>query len=136
MDNLSAIIRIANSGMYAQGTRMRVISENVANAQTTGTTPGSDAYRRKTISFEEMIDQHTGASVVGVKDIGKDMSEFPLKYDPTQPAANNKGYVKMPNVNMMIEMADHKEAQRSYEANMNMLDAGRRMKSLAIEMLK
>ena len=123
--------------MHAQQARLRIISENVANAESTGSTPGGDPYRRKTISFEEMIDRKTGAAQVAVKEISKDRSDFPLRYDPTHPAANPEtGYVKQPNVNTLIEIQDMKEASRSYEANMNMLDTGRKMKTATIDLLK
>jgi flagellar basal-body rod protein FlgC len=136
MDNLLSIMKISGSGMHAQGTRLKVVSENVANAQSTGSTPGSDPYRRKTVTFDEMIDRDTGASLVEVDKIGRDMSEFNLKYDPNHPAANAEGYVKMPNLNTLIEMSDMREATRSYEANLNMLDTGRRMYNQTLELLK
>lgn len=136
MDPLKSIMQIAGSGMMAQGERLKVISENVANANSTGSTPGADPYRRKTISFDEMVDRSSGATMVKVDDIGRDMSDFKKTYDPQHPAADQMGYVKMPNVSTLIEMSDMREASRSYEANMNMLDTGRRMKSQTIDLLK
>jgi len=136
MDSLRAIMQTAASGMHAQGRRLEVISENVANADSTGNTPGADPYRRKTISFSEMVDRNSGANLVTVDKVGRDMGEFDLRYDPQHPAANAQGYVKMPNVNTLIEMSDMREASRSYEANMNMLDTGRRMRSQTIDLLK
>ncbi len=136
MDPLQSIARIAASGMRAQGERLRVISENVANADSTGATPGSDPYRRKTITFGSMVDQATGADMVKVTDVGRDMSQFTLKYDPGNPAANGQGFVKMPNVNPIIEMSNMREASRSYEANINMLADSRKMENQTIDLLK
>ena len=136
MDNLSAIAKIAASGMTAQTTRLRVVSENVANADSTGTTPGADPYRRKTISFTEMLDRETGATGVKVDDVRRDRSDFVLDYDPSHPAADAKGYVKRPNVDPILEMANMREASRSYEANMNLFEAGRRMRGQILDLLK
>jgi flagellar basal-body rod protein FlgC len=136
MDPLRSILQTSASGMHAQGRRLEVISENIANADSTGNTPGADPYRRKTISFGEMVDRHSGANMVNVDKIGRDNSDFNLKYDPAHPAANTDGYVKMPNVNTLVEMSDMREASRSYEANMNMLDTGRRMRAQTIDLLK
>ena len=136
MDPLRSILQTSASGMHAQGRRLEVISENIANADSTGNTPGADPYRRKTVSFGEMVDRHSGANMVSVDRIGRDMSDFTLKHDPAHPAANAQGYVKMPNVNTLVEMSDMREASRSYEANMNMLDTGRRMRAQTIDLLK
>ncbi len=136
MDPLKSIMQISGSGMMAQGERLKVISENVANAKSTGSTPGADPYQRKTISFDEMVDRSSGASMVKVDKVGRDKSDFSLEYDPQHPAANPQGYVKMPNVNTLVEMSDMREASRSYEANLNMLDSGRRMTSQTIDLLK
>ena len=136
MDPLSSIARIAASGMTAQTARLRVISENVANADSTGTTPGADPFRRKTISFAEMLDRDGGASLVEVDRIGRDRSDFRLDHDPAHPAADENGYVKRPNVDPVIEMANMREASRNYEANMNMFEAGRRMRGQMLDLLK
>jgi flagellar basal-body rod protein FlgC len=136
MSTLDSIMSIAASGMHAQGKRLQVIAENVANAETTGNTPGADPYRRKLITFEEVFDEVTGANRVGIAEISKDQSPFDLEYDPAHPAADASGMVKIPNVNTFLEMANMREASRSYEANMNVLDAGRRMRSQIIDMLK
>lgn len=135
-DTLSSISRIAASGMKAQGQRMQIISENLANAESTSQTPGGDPYRRKTIAFGSYLDRSLGAELVDVKNVGRDMSEFRLTYDPGHPAADGQGYVKKPNVNTLIEMADMREASRSYEANLNMLDTGRQMKSKTLDILR
>ncbi len=137
MDNLTAIMQISGSGMHAQQSRINIIAQNVANANSTGSTPGAEPYRRQTISFEEMVDRKTGAALVKVKSIDEDQSEFAKKYEPTHPAADpNTGYVLYPNVNSLIEVMDSKEASRSYEANLNMFDTGRKMKSATIDLLK
>lgn len=136
MDPLQSIAKIAASGMTAQTARLRVISENVANADSTGTTPGADPFRRKTISFSEMLDGSDGATLVEVERIGRDPSGFRLDYDPAHPAADETGYVKRPNVDPIIEMANMREASRNYEANMNMFEAGRRMRGQMLDLLK
>ncbi|MEI4485501.1 flagellar basal body rod protein FlgC [Frigidibacter sp. MR17.14] len=135
MDPLSSISKIASSGIRAQSERLRVVAENVANADSTGDAPGVDPYRRKTISFEEMVDGDTGDSRVEISDIGRDRSDFTLRYDPNHPAANEEGYVKMPNVNPLMEMGDMREASRSYEANLNMLETAREMRAQIIDLL-
>ncbi|MFQ3253006.1 MAG: flagellar basal-body rod protein FlgC [Loktanella salsilacus] len=136
MDPLQSIARIAASGMTAQTARLRVISENVANADSTGATPGDDPFRRKTISFSQMVDRDSGATLVEVDRIGRDQSDFRLDYDPSHPAADETGYVKRPNVDPIIEMANMREASRNYEANMNMFEAGRRMRGQMLDLLK
>ena len=136
MDPLQSVTVIAASGMRAQSERLRVVSENVANADSTGNAPGADPYRRKTISFGEMVDDATGAAMVKVTEVGRDMTDFETKYDPGNPAANADGFVKMPNVNPIIEMSNLREASRSYEANINMLDTGRKMQLQMIDLLK
>lgn len=136
MDPLKSIATIAASGMRAQGERLRIVSENVANADSRGTKPGEDPYRRKTIAFSELIDSNDGYSMVKVADIGRDQSAFDLEYDPGHPAANEQGFVKVSNVNPILEMSNMREAARSYEANMNMFETGRRMRSQMIDLLK
>ena len=136
MDSLSSIAKIAASGMTAQTARLRVISENIANADSTGTTPGADAFRRKTISFSELVDRENGASLVEVDRIGRDQSPFRLEFNPSHPAADETGYVKSPNIDPIIEMANMREASRNYEANMNMFEAGRRMRGQMLDLLK
>ena len=136
MESLKSILSIASSGMRAQGERIKVISENVANANSLGSTSGEDPYRRKTISFVEMVDRKSGASLVDFKDVGRDQSDFKQIYDPSHPAADETGYVKGTNVNPLIEMANMREASRSYEANLNMFEAGRRMRNQLIDLLK
>ncbi|WP_212522784.1 flagellar basal body rod protein FlgC [Actibacterium sp. MT2.3-13A] len=136
MDPLKSISSIAASGMLAQGERLKIVSENVANADSRGTVPGEDPYRRKTISFAEVLDRETGASMVQVSRVGRDDTPFAMVHDPSHPAADENGFVKTPNVNPLLEMANMREASRSYEANMNMFEAGRRMRSQMIDLLK
>jgi len=133
---LNKALSISASGMDAQTTRLRVIAENLANEDTTGSSPGADAYRRKTVTFGNQMDQATGAQLVTVTNIGQDMSDLPLRYDPSNPAANADGYVKVPNVNSFVEMMDMRDAERSYEANLAVMQTTRSMLSRAIDLLK
>ena len=126
---------VAASALRAQQSRMRVIAENIANANSTATTPGGDPYRRKTVSFETLLDAKTGAETVALQGVGRDQSAFRLSHDPAHPAADANGYVKLPNVQPLIEMANMREASRSYEANLNMVETGRRMNSQIIDLL-
>ncbi len=134
--NLSVSADIAVSGMKAQAERLRVISENMANADSVGIRPGEDPYRRQVVTFKNYIDKETGAQMVKVDKVVPDKSAFQMKYMPNHPAANAQGYVAMPNVNPLIEMMDMKEAQRSYEANMSMMQTARDMNSSILDVLK
>src|SRR5574340_14652 len=116
--DLSKALAISARGMDAQGTRLRVIAENLTNRDTTGASPGADAFRRKTITFENRLDRSLGVEAVRVKENGKDKSVLPMRYDPSHPAANADGYVKVSNVNSFVEVMDLREAQRSYNANL------------------
>jgi flagellar basal-body rod protein FlgC len=129
-------IAVAASGLRAQAGRMRVIAENIANADSTAQKPGTDPYRRKIPTFRSEVDRALQAHVVGLGKVSTDKSEFRLKYEPSHPAADANGYVKYPNVNALVEMADMREAQRSYEANLNVIGATRRMIQRTIEILK
>ncbi|AKI02159.1 flagellar basal-body rod protein FlgC [Hoeflea sp. IMCC20628] len=136
VDPLSLASRIASSGLDVQETRMRILSENLANSQSTGDTPGSDAYRRKTISFSWELDRAIGASSAKVSKIDYDSSEFAIEYDPGNPAADSKGMVKLPNVNVLIELADMREANRTYEANLQTVKQTRELVSMTIDLLR
>ncbi len=127
---------IAASGMQAQSGRMRVLAENIANSQSTATTPDGEPYRRQIVTFKSELDRELGARVVSVGKTIQDQSDFKLKYLPGHPAADENGYVQMPNVNGLVESMDMKEAQRSYEANLNMIQVSRRMLSQTIELLR
>jgi flagellar basal-body rod protein FlgC len=136
IDPLRAATQIAGAGLDAQSTRLRVVSENLANAQSTGTAAGADPYQRKTVTFQGEFDRLLGASRVAVKSIGNDPTPFEVEYDPGNPAADEDGNVKMPNVNMMIEMADMREATRSYEANLQMVKQVRTMTTMMLDLLR
>ena len=136
IDPLQAAFSIAASGMSANSARLRVTSENIANAQSTGQTPGADPYRRKTISFENAMDEVSGADVVKVSSIGIDPTPFNLQLDPGNPAADGKGFVKIPNVNLLMEMGDMREANRSYEANLQVIKQSNALLSMTIGLLK
>ncbi|MDZ7875746.1 MAG: flagellar basal body rod protein FlgC [Rhizobium sp.] len=135
-DPLMATLRVAGSGLEAQSTRLRIVSENIANARTTGDTPGADPYRRKTITFGAELDRVTGAQTVEVKKLGVDQSDFIAEFDPGNPAADERGIVKMPNVNILIEMADMRESNRTYEANLQTIKQTREMLSQTIALLR
>ena len=134
--DLSKALMISARGMDAQTTRLRVIAENLANQDTTGDVPGADPYRRKTVSFEQKLDASVGTATVRVKQIGIDKSEFPKRYDPSHPAADTQGYVHTPNVNSFVEVMDMREAQRSFSANLNVMQVTRSMLSRAVDLLK
>lgn len=136
MDPLLAIMRTASSGLQSQTTRLKVVSENLANMDTTGTTPGADPYRRKLVTFAQTLDEATGAQTVSVERIIRDQKPFRTEYDPGNPAADATGYVKRPNVEMMVEMADMRDASRSYEANLQMIKQARDMSALMVDLLK
>jgi flagellar basal-body rod protein FlgC len=129
-------ITIAASGLRAQAGRMRIISENIANADSTATDAKSDPYRRKIPTFRAEMDRTMGAQVVDLGRVAADQSAFRTKYQPGHPAADANGNVKYPNVNSLVEMTDMREAQRSYEANVNVISATRRMIQRTIEILK
>ena len=136
MDPLNASLTVAGSGLQAQSTRLRVVSENMANAQSTGKIAGSDPYQRKTISFGEELDRATGARLVRVKDIGVDSTAFNVQRDPGNPAADFNGDVKLPNVNLLTELADMREANRAYEANLQVMKQSRDLLSMTVDLLK
>jgi len=129
-------LAIAASGLRAQAGRMRIISENIANADSTPSSPGTDPYRRKVPTFRAEFDRSVGAQLVELGKVQTDQSEFRLKYEPGHPSADKDGNVKYPNVKTLVEMADMREAQRSYEANINVVTATRRMLQRTIDILK
>ncbi|RUM97549.1 flagellar basal body rod protein FlgC [Pseudaminobacter arsenicus] len=136
MDALSATLKVAASGLTAQSERLRIVSENLANAQSTGNTPGADPYQRKTIVFSAELDRALGASTVDVAAINRDPAAFPLEFLPGHEAADETGYVKMPNVNVLVEMADMTEANRSYEANLQVVKQARDLISMTIDLMR
>lgn len=124
------------SGMKAQSARIKVITENIANSDTTGLSPDQDPYRRKTVFFEQQPDKKTGANVVKIKKIGVDNSEFKTVYQPNHPAANADGYVKYPNVDKMLEAMDLREAQRNYEANVSAITITKGMMDRSLDLMR
>ncbi len=135
MDFLRSIA-IAASGLRAQAGRMRVISENIANADSVAQTPGGDPYRRRVPTFTSQLDRQLEARVVALGPVRTDPSEFKIKYEPGNPAADATGNVKYPNVNPLIEMTDMRDAQRSYEANVNIVSATRTMIQRTLDILR
>jgi flagellar basal-body rod protein FlgC len=135
-DPLQTSLRIAASGLQAQSMRLRVVSENIANAESTGPSAGADPYLRKTVSFESQVDRGSGANLVEIKSIGVDQAPFKLERDPGNPAADANGMVKMPNVNVLIELADMREANRSYEANLQVAKQSADMLSMTVTLMK
>ena len=129
-------LAVAASGMKAQSGRMRVISENIANADSTAVKAGGDPYRRRIPTFQRHFDRALEANVVDLGRVATDRTAFRTKYDPGNPAADAKGEVKMPNVNALIETMDMREAQRSYEANLNLITTTRRMISRTLDILR
>lgn len=136
MDNSTETMQIAAAGLRAQAARMRIIAENLANASSTGRTPDEDPYRRQVPVFDAEIDRMTGLELVRMDDAVPDNAEFRLVHEPGHPAANADGYVRYPNVSSLVELMDMKEAQRSYEANMNMVENSRRMMERTLDLLR
>ncbi len=134
--DLNKALDISARGMDVQTTRLRVIAENLANQDTTGTSPEALPYRRKTVVFGNQMDAALGTDLVRVRRVGEDKSELPLRFDPSHPAANSQGYVRTPNVNSFVEVMDMREAQRSYNANLAVMQTTRGMLARVIEMLK
>lgn len=136
LDPLQASLRTAASAMDAQAMRIRIVTENIANAQSTGATPGADPYQRKTISFAGELDRVSGAPTVRVRKVGVDNSPFKVELDPGNPAADEEGFVKLPNVDVLVEMTDMREANRSYEANLQVARQAGEMMSMTVNLLK
>ena len=134
--DLFKTLRISASGLKAESERMRVVAENLANADTISDKPGGEPYRRKLITFRNALDRVLGANLVKVGGVVADKSDFDKKYDPGNPAADAKGYVLTSNVKPLIEMMDMREAQRSYEANLSVVDASRTMLLRTIDVLR
>ena len=136
MDDILKTLRISSSGMKVQGERLRVISENIANADSLPTDQNTRPYRRKTITFKNAFDRAIGLDTVRVDKVRPDMSDFKMRYMPGHPAADGDGYVQAPNVSTMIEMMDMREAQRSYEANLNVIKSSKSMLTSTIDILR
>jgi flagellar basal-body rod protein FlgC len=136
IDPLQSSLRIAGAGLEAQSVRMRIISENIANSQSTGDTPGADPYARQTVSFDNVIDRTTGAPMVRVRTIGVDDTPFKVEHDPGNPAADAAGFVKLPNVDVLTELADMREANRTYEANLQVAKQSAELLGETVNLLK
>ncbi|MBL4721320.1 MAG: flagellar basal body rod protein FlgC [Alphaproteobacteria bacterium] len=134
--DLQTSMMISAAGMRSQGQRVKVIAENIANANSTANTPGGDPYRRQVVTFKSVFDRELNADIVRIDKIRPDNSEFNLVYDPVHPASGPNGYYKKPNVQSLVEMVDMREAQRSYEANVNMVDTARKMLMSTINLLR
>jgi flagellar basal-body rod protein FlgC len=135
-DPFIASAKAATNGLFAQSTRMRVLSENIANAETTGKTPGADPYQRKTISFRSVVDEAEGVDMVDVDEISRDKTPFRTEYMPGHPAADDKGNVKVPNVDMLVELADMREASRAYTANTQVIKQVRELVNMTIDLMR
>ena len=137
MSNVMNALDISAAGMRVQGDRMRVTAENIANADTAANTPNADPYRRKTVTFKNVMDRQKGVDIVKVDKILEDKSDdFRLKYQPSHPGADENGYIRLPNINTLVESMDMREAQRSYEANLGMLGIARSMINRTIDIIK
>ncbi|ACT58255.1 flagellar basal body rod protein FlgC [Hirschia baltica] len=134
--DLMSAMSSAASGLRAQTVRIRVSAENLANANSTGDTPGADPYQRKVPVFKNYLDRESGAERVKVSGVHNDTAPFTVKFDPTHPAADEGGMVKYSNVSALVEMTDMREAQRAYEANLNVVEASRSMLLAAVDILK
>ena len=136
MADLESASAIAASGLKVQAARMRVISENMANADSTSPTAGGDPYRRRSLAFKAYMDKEMGGEGVKVFGTRSDPTPFRVKFDPANPGAGPDGFVKLPNVDPMIELVDMREAQRSYEANLNMIESARSMRRSTLDLLR
>lgn len=136
MSDFLSSLKIAATGLHAQNARMRVIAENIANADSAGKTPTEEPYRRRIPTFKAVMDDEIGGKVVEIGKLAYDMSDYNLRYEPGHPAADDKGYVKYPNVNSLIESMDMREAQRTYEANLNVVTVTRQMLGQTINILR
>jgi flagellar basal-body rod protein FlgC len=134
--SLNNAIDTAASAMKAQSERIKVVTENIANVDTTGISPDEDPYRRKNIFFENVQDKKTGANLLRVRKIGEDQSEFKKEYNPNHPAADAEGYIRTPNVDRTLESVDLRDAQRSYEANLSAIETSRGMTDRALDLMR
>ena len=133
---LEDAIKIAGAGMRAQGRRVHIASQNLANADSLATRPGAEPYQRQTVSFKEALDRESGLNLVDINRYGVDPSPFEKRFDPGHPAADDAGYVMLPNVKPLVELMDMREAQRSYEANLNAMSLTRSMVKQTLDLLK
>jgi flagellar basal-body rod protein FlgC len=136
MNDFLSSLKVAATGLHAQNARMRVIAENIANADSAGKTPGEDPYRRRIPTFKAVMDNEVGGKIVEVGRLAYDMSDFQSRFEPGHPAADERGYVKYPNINTLVETMDMREAQRTYEANLNVITVTRQMLGSTINILR
>ena len=136
MSDFMSSLKIAASGLHAQNARMRVIAENIANADSAGKTPEEEPYRRRIPTFKAVMDEEAGGQVPQIGRLSYDQSDFNMRFEPGHPAADEKGYVRYPNVNSLIETMDMREAQRTYEANLNVVTVTRQMLGQTINILR
>lgn len=136
MAGLVDTLHIAAAGMQAEGGRLRIVAENIANANATGATPGAEPYRRKLVLFENVLNRELGIKTVQITKRTYDMSEFEKKYEPNHPAADEQGYVLYPNVTPLVEMMDMREARRAYEANINVVESSKAMLTQTLNLLR
>jgi flagellar basal-body rod protein FlgC len=136
MADFLSSLKIAASGLHAQNARMMVIAENIANADSAGKTPTDQPYRRRIPTFQAVMDDDAGGETVKIGKVALDMSDFQSRYEPGHPAADARGYVKYPNVDPLVEAMDMREAQRTYEANLNVVTVTRQMLGRTIDILK
>ncbi|MGJ8527654.1 flagellar basal body rod protein FlgC [Maritalea sp.] len=129
-------LKIAATGLHAQSARMRIIAENMANSSSAAKEPGADPYRRRVPTFQAVYNRDLSAHEVKIGKVGYDMSDFQSRYEPGHPAANERGYVLYPNVNSLIETMDMREAQRTYEANLNVISTSRAMLGGTLDILR
>jgi flagellar basal-body rod protein FlgC len=134
--DFSSSLRIAATGLHAQTARMRVIAENIANADSAGKAPGDEPYRRRIPTFESHFDKDIGGRTVEIGNLAYDSSDFSSRYEPGHPAADASGYVQYPNVNTLVESMDMREAQRTYEANLNVVTVTRQMLGRTLDLLR
>lgn len=134
--DISKVFHIAAAGMNAQSSRLRVVSENIANSNTLADTPAGEPYRRKLVTFANVLDTELGINKVEVSDVTTDRGKLAKRYEPSHPAADEEGFVTVPNVNPMIEMMDLRQAQRAYEANLSVIEVSRGMVQNTIELLR
>jgi flagellar basal-body rod protein FlgC len=136
MNDFLASLKIAASGLHAQTSRMRIIAENLANADSAGKTPEEDPYRRRIPTFRAVMDQEVGGKLVEIGKLAYDLSDFDSRFEPGHPAADEHGYVRYPNVDPLIEAMDMREAQRTYEANLNVISSTRTMLGRTLDILR
>lgn len=136
MSEFERTLGIATAGLQAQNIRLRVIAENIANAGSLAQAPGEKPYQRKVVTFENELDRQLGVETLRLDRISQDRGGFGRRFEPNHPAADADGYVLTPNVQSLVEMMDLREAQRSYEANLRVVDTARTMVTRAIELLR